>query len=210
MVTDSSTSQPPAATLRMTMVKRRRPPVLYFLVRLWYTCPERKVRPVKTWIQKHTIIATLIPVLLVMVMIFCFSAQNGQDSGQVSGRITRFVLGMFVPDFDTWTAEMQAEVCSTVGLVVRKLGHFTEFFLLGFTLMLHIDAIGKKITLKLPWLIAWGVGTLYAVTDELHQGFVGGRHPAIMDVCIDSSGVVAGVLIIMLILRQIRRRTAQK
>lgn len=159
----------------------------------------------KNWIQKHTVLATLIPVLLVMVMIFCFSAQNGQDSGQVSGEITRFVVRLFAPEFDTWTAQMQEEVCGTVGLIVRKLGHFTEFFLLGFTLLLHIDAIGKKTPVKLPWLIAWGIGTLYAVTDELHQGFVGGRHPAVLDVCIDSSGVIAGVLVMFLILRKLQK-----
>ncbi|MBE6947708.1 MAG: VanZ family protein [Ruminococcaceae bacterium] len=164
----------------------------------------------KRWIQKHAILATLIPVLLVMLMIFCFSAQNGQDSGQFSGKITRFVVRLFVPEFDTWTAQMQDEVCSTVGLVVRKLGHFTEFFLLGFFLLLHIDAIGKKVTLRLPWLIAWGIGTLYAVTDELHQGFVGGRHPAILDVCIDSSGVIAGLLAMLVILWKIRRGSVQK
>ena len=164
----------------------------------------------KTWIQKHTILATLIPVLLVMIMIFCFSAQDGQDSGQLSGEITRFVVRLFVPEFDTWTAQLQEEVCDTVGLIVRKLGHFTEFFLLGFTLLLHIDTIGKKITVKFPWLIAWGVGTLYAVTDELHQGFVGGRHPAVWDVCIDSSGVLAGVLVMLAILWKIRERQMQK
>ncbi|MBO5323605.1 MAG: VanZ family protein [Oscillospiraceae bacterium] len=157
----------------------------------------------KAWVQKHTIIATLIPVLLVMLMIFCFSAQNGQESGQVSGEITRFVVRLFAPDFDTWTAQMQDEVCGNVGLVVRKLGHFTEFFLLGFFLMLHVDAIGRKTAMTLPWLIAWGVGTLYAVTDELHQGFVGGRHPAIIDVCIDSCGVIVGVLVMLVLLRRL-------
>lgn len=164
----------------------------------------------KAWIQKHTILATLIPVLLVMLMIFCFSAQDGQDSGQLSGQVTRFVVRLFVPQFDTWTAQMQDEVCGTVGLVVRKIGHFTEFFLLGFTLLLHIDAIGKKITVKFPWLIAWGVGTLYAVTDELHQGFVGGRHPAVLDVCIDSSGVAVGVLAMLVILWKIKTHRRQK
>ena len=159
----------------------------------------------KAWIQKHTILATLIPVLLVMVMIFCFSAQSGEDSGQVSGRITRFVVRLFVPEFDTWTAQTQEEICDTVGLVVRKLAHFTEYFLLGLTLLLHMDAIGRKITVKLPWLIAWAIGTLYAVTDELHQGFVGGRYPALVDVCIDSSGVVAGVLVMLAIFWKIRR-----
>ena len=164
----------------------------------------------KAWIQKHTIIATLIPVLLVMLMIFCFSAQNGQESGQLSGQITRAVVRLFVPEFDAWSGQTQDEVCRTVGLIVRKLGHFTEFFLLGFTLMLHMDAISKAVTLRLPWLMAWGIGTLYAISDELHQSFVGGRHPAVTDVCIDSSGVIAGVLVMLFVFRKIRRQKMQK
>ena len=160
----------------------------------------------KRWIKEHRILATLIPVLLVMGMIFCFSAQTGEDSGSLSGEITRFVVRLFVPDFDAFASQTQEEICATVGLVVRKMAHFSEFFLLGFCLMLHIDAIGRKITLKLPWLMAWGVGALYALTDEFHQMFVGGRHPALLDVVIDSAGVLAGVLVMLAILHREKKK----
>ena len=162
----------------------------------------------KTWMKKYSIFLTLILVLLVMVMIFGFSSQNGEESGSLSQAIARFVVRIFAPDFDTWTAAMQEEVCDTVGLVVRKTAHFAEYFLLGICLMLHLDAIGGKIAVKLPWLISWGIGTLYALTDEWHQGFVGGRQPAILDVTIDSCGVAVGVLVLVLILGQ-RNRTRQ-
>lgn len=160
----------------------------------------------KRWVEKNRIFATLIPVLLVMGVIFCFSAQTGEDSGSLSEEITRFVVRLFVPDFDTWAPQAQNEIYETVGFVVRKLAHFSEFFLLGFCLMLHIDAIGRKITLKLPWLMAWGIGTLYALTDEIHQMFVGGRHPAALDVTIDSAGVIAGVLVMLALLRREDKR----
>lgn len=156
----------------------------------------------KTWLRKRPVIATLIPVVLVMVMIFCFSAQNGSQSGQLSGRITRWVLGLVIWDFDVWSPEQQSQLVSTVGLVIRKMGHFSEFFLLGFFLLPHVRAVGKRITVHLPWLWSWGFGTLYAITDELHQGFVGGRVPAVLDVCIDSSGVIVGVLAVWLLLRR--------
>jgi VanZ family protein len=160
---------------------------------------------VKRWIEEHRILATLILVLLVMAMIFGFSAQTGEASGRLSDRIARFLVQLVSPDFDTWTAAMQEEICSIVGLVVRKAAHFTEYALLGLCLMLHLDAIGKKIVIKLPWLISWGIGTLYALTDEWHQGFVGGRHPAILDVTIDSCGVAVGVLVLVLLLRRRNR-----
>ena len=42
---------------------------------------------------------------------------------------------------------------------------------------------------------AWAAGTLYAVTDEIHQLFVPGRACAPLDMLIDSAGVAAGVII---------------
>ena len=66
--------------------------------------------------------------------------------------------------------------------------------------MLHIAQIQKKTAVCLPVLWAWGIGTLYAASDEFHQGFVAGRGPSIVDVTIDSAGVIAGVLFLAWIL----------
>ena len=50
-------------------------------------------------------------------------------------------------------------------------------------------------------LIAWGIGTLYAVSDEIHQVFIDGRSCELRDIAIDAGGVLLGVLIIHLIWR---------
>ena len=154
----------------------------------------------RVWIQKHSIVLTLLLVIAVMVMIYCFSAQTGEESGAMSGRITRWVLSLVVPDFDTWAAETQENLLYVVGFIIRKLAHFTEYALLGFSLLLHITQLRKKLSVRLPLLWAWGIGTVYAASDEIHQAFVGGRGPAVTDVMIDSAGVIAGVLILVWIL----------
>ena len=46
----------------------------------------------------------------------------------------------------------------------------------------------------LPWL----TGTLYAVTDEIHQYFVPGRSCEFRDICIDSAGVLCGIFCLCL------------
>jgi VanZ family protein len=52
---------------------------------------------------------------------------------------------------------------------------------------------------------AWGVPLLlciaYAATDEIHQGFVQGRHPSPADVGIDTLGAIAGLAVYTLIVR---------
>jgi VanZ family protein len=68
-------------------------------------------------------------------------------------------------------------------LVLRKLAHATEYALLGFLLL---RALGRE-----RWALALGVG--YAVSDEIHQHFVSGRHGAPIDVVIDAIGVTFGV-----------------
>ena len=71
-------------------------------------------------------------------------------------------------------------------LVLRKLAHATEYAILGFLLL---RAVGRE-----PWALALGVA--YAVSDEVHQHFVAGRHGAPLDVVIDAIGVTVGVFLL--------------
>lgn len=160
----------------------------------------------RRWLEKHSIALTLILVVAVMLMIFCFSAQTGEESGAMSGSITIWLVRLFQPDFDNMPEESRESLCYIVGLIIRKLAHFSEYALLGLALQIHIRQIQKRITILCPWLWAWGVGTVYAITDEVHQGFVAGRGPAVVDVMIDSAGVIAGVAVLMLVLH-IRRQS---
>ena len=155
----------------------------------------------RNWMKKHSILLSLLLVLAVMVMIYCFSAQTGEESGALSGRLTRWVVGLVVPGLEDMDPVARENLLNTVGLIVRKLGHFTEFALLGFSLMLHICQLQKKWSVRLPLWWAWGIGALYAASDEFHQSFVGGRGPSVWDVMIDSGGVIAGVLLMVLILQ---------
>jgi len=60
------------------------------------------------------------------------------------------------------------------------------------------------------FLISWALTTLYAASDEFHQLFVPGRSGEIRDVCIDSVGAIAGVLIGILILSRLSARKVKK
>ncbi len=81
-------------------------------------------------------------------------------------------------------------------LILRKCAHMTEFGLLWF---LWWRALGYG-SRAIPAAIA----IAYAITDEIHQGFVEGRHAAISDVLIDS----AGVLIAIAVAHAVRKRRA--
>jgi VanZ family protein len=74
----------------------------------------------------------------------------------------------------------------TWDLVLRKLAHTTEYAVLGFLLL---RAIGRQV----PAVLA---GVAYAISDEIHQTFVPGRHGAVYDVAIDTVGVLVGVYVV--------------
>ena len=76
--------------------------------------------------------------------------------------------------------------------ILRKGAHVLEYAILG---ALLLRALGREA----PAFVA---GIAYAVTDEIHQHFVGGRHASPVDVAIDSCGVVLGVVVVQLAARR--------
>lgn len=148
---------------------------------------------------------SLLAVIAVAVMIFLFSAQEGEDSAELSKGMTLWLLSVLVPGFRDFTDAQKLAYLARFGHVVRKGAHFSEYALLAFTLAVHLHyVISRRIALK-----SWGIATLYAGTDELHQMVVDGRGPAVMDVCIDSAGALAGALVgvaLILIWRRYKKR----
>ena len=71
-------------------------------------------------------------------------------------------------------------------LVLRKLAHVVEYAVLGGLLF---RAVAHEPTAVL-------LGSLYAVTDEVHQAFVPGRDGSPLDWLLDTVGAAAGVLIL--------------
>jgi VanZ family protein len=76
----------------------------------------------------------------------------------------------------------------TWDMLLRKAAHMTEYAILG---ALLVRALGRE----LPAFLA---GVAYAVTDEIHQHFVEGRHAAAIDVALDSVGVAVGIYLLRL------------
>ena len=155
-----------------------------------------------------------------MVVIFVFSSQSGELSSSTSGFFTDIAIDIFVPDFDAYDIIEQEEIVTLTSFIIRKTAHFAEFAILScFTFVtalsklwiwrtdgyISISAkqarsdIFKSCRLK-SGLWAYIFSTLYAVTDEFHQGFIDARVPAVTDVLIDSAGALFGALFITLVI----------
>jgi hypothetical protein len=105
------------------------------------------------------------PPLLVMAVIFYFSSQ---ESGGAHG---------------------------VLELLLRKLGHVTEYAVLTFCWWRALRGLGGSRENRVTIALAVAVALVYSASDEFHQTFVRGRHGTPVDVLIDSIGMtIAAVL----------------
>ncbi len=156
--------------------------------------------------RSYWLILSWVFVLSVAAMIFIFSAQEGAESSQISSGITQWLLHLLYPRYDQLSPADKNTLLGSWQFALRKAAHFSEFALLGISLKL----LFRLLVRQKPSLLAWIVGTLYACTDELHQTVVSDRAGMWQDVCIDSAGVLFGVLAVLLILSLRKRRKKVK
>lgn len=132
-----------------------------------------------------------VPVLLtVMVMgiIFLFSSQRAEQSNAVSVFVTERIVKL-LPQTRELEAAEQEKLVKKWNSRVRKYAHITIFFVLGMTVCVWL--LRRGINWK-RYVAVLFICFLYAVSDELHQMFVGGRGPMIKDVGIDFLGSMLG------------------
>ena len=132
--------------------------------------------------------------IFMLCMIFSFSAQTGEESGNLSYEISYKIVEIKNNiTGENKTAEELAASADAIHFYVRKAAHMTEYFVLALTILvpLYLNGMRGKV-----WLMTTaGLGVIFASLDEYHQSFVGGRGPSVRDVCIDGVGILAAVFL---------------
>jgi VanZ family protein len=120
-----------------------------------------------------------VPVLLWMSFIFWMS--TGTFSAQNTSMIIEPILYFLMPS-------ISPEKIAMIHGLMRKLGHVTEYFILGILLFRAFSSGSKKLR-NLRWAFySLLVVVLYAAGDEFHQLFIPTRTASLCDVGIDSLG----------------------
>ncbi len=136
-----------------------------------------------------------LPAILLMIVIFYFSNQPAEISADLSGGISYQVVSLAVSiTGQNWSNEEIFLLAEKMDYPIRKLAHLTEYTLLGMTIALGViyGSHWNKYNRKRQYFLVQVIGSLYAVSDEIHQLFVFGRAGRISDVLIDSVGVLVG------------------
>jgi len=154
-------------------------------------------------VSKKMYLLSLLPVLLMMILIFSFSAKTATESDGTSSVIARKVLKVIeMVRGDIADGQMDAAL-ATINHIVRKTAHATEYAILAILVANHLRVILVPIR-RLFWYTV-PLCALYAASDEFHQLFVEGRSGRFTDVCIDTAGAAAGTLLFMLLLYFLKR-----
>ena len=152
---------------------------------------RRKTEIQKLW-NKIRRPLTFLPAVCIACLIFGFSSQTGTESSSLSMRVTEaFVRAADQIAGTHWEEEEIREKAEQYNLYVRKAAHMTEYALFAAAVFLPLGGCGLRGRRRI--LAALLISAAFAVGDEWHQSFVGGRMPAPRDVGIDCAGAGIGI-----------------
>ena len=153
---------------------------------------------------KINILRAILIILLIMVFIaiFNFSSQDGEKSGTLSREVTNRVT-KDIKSIQELEENKKEEVLSKIEHIIRKIAHFSIYTLVGILMMSLMSTYNLKQIKRIG--ISFGVGVLYAISDEFHQSFTPDRTPLATDVCIDSCGVIVGIIIVIILLKLVQK-----
>ena len=142
--------------------------------------------------MKKNILRTILLIVIILIsgVIFGFSAQDGEESGGISKKVVLVVADILK------IKQGDIEKFIQVGEpIVRKLAHFGIYTVLGIASMAFLVTFNISKARQTLITTIWGI--LYASTDEFHQTFIDGRNGSILDVILDTSGVIFGIAIVL-------------
>ena len=130
-------------------------------------------------------------VMFWMILIYFFSQQTVDESIKLSSVPTMVFSELLELLFPNSAFEEEY-----IHHIVRKLAHFTIYFILGI-LVSYLLNVGKRKGKKIIF-IAVICCLLFAISDETLQLFIYGRGAQVTDVLIDISGASLGILFVYL------------
>lgn len=132
-------------------------------------------------------------ILIWMITVFIFSNEKATESKVTSRKVTiaivQAISGKDISDNE--------KLLVSVDKIVRKLAHYTLYTVGGVLIISFAYTMDKTQKEKILYSLAFGI--CFVITDEVHQLFVPGRTGRLLDVGIDTLGIITGILIFLII-----------
>ena len=142
--------------------------------------------------------------LALYMLIFGFSAQDGEQSGSLSQMISEKCVE-FINTLSGrhWSRVFMENLAEYFEHPIRKLAHFSEYACMGVLIFVilsqWLERGKRRYLLNVLWVF------LSAAADEFHQYFVPGRYASFADVCLDTCGGIFGILLCLLVIKMISK-----
>lgn len=142
-----------------------------------------------------------------MLVIFWFSAQPATESSEMSGSISYRVIRVCDETFNMGlTEDERIEWAERIDMPIRKGAHMAEYAVMGILMALFL--LGYRQIEGRTYVLAFAGSVCYAASDEIHQLFVTGRAGRVSDVCIDAVGATIGLIMLSILVKALRKRSA--
>lgn len=150
---------------------------------------------------KKTIYTTLL--IFWMIIIFLFSNQDAAKSESTSDKVTLGIINITEAITNQKIQEEKRnDLIEETRFLIRKLAHFTLYFILGIFVYLTLHSYSIERILLISIFFCF----LYACSDEIHQMFSDGRAAQLLDVLIDTLGASIGILLIFMLNKKLKIR----
>ena len=160
---------------------------------------KERIKKINSWIL----------VIIWMIIIFMFSNMDTIKSNGTSKEMINKVVETTIETSnnigiieETPTEEEKQNIINNLNLPLRKIMHFTEYLILS---LLLLNALTKT-KIQNKYFITIIICFIYAITDEYHQTFIDGRTGQFIDVLIDTTGSILGLIIYNKIIQKETKR----
>ena len=159
--------------------------------------------------MNKTVIKVIFGILVItwMITVFTLSNEPADTSSNTSGNTIRAIINLF-PNIRNMSENEKEQIVSDLQPIARKLAHFSLYTVGGILIYNFINTFNLKSNKK--FIFSFLIGGVYAISDEFHQLFVPGRSGELRDVCIDSSGVLLGIFIMILLIKLYEKNCRKK
>ena len=160
---------------------------------------KERIKKINSWIL----------VIIWMIIIFMFSNMDTIKSNGTSKEMINKVVDTTIETSnnigiieETPTEEEKQNIVNNLNLPLRKIMHFTIYLFLS---LLLLNALTKT-KIQNKYFITIIICFIYAITDEYHQTFIDGRTGQFIDVLIDTTGSILGLIIYNKIIQKETKR----
>lgn len=137
-----------------------------------------------------------IPAVLIVVLIFVLSSQNGDNSKETSGNFARVVADRTRLEVDYNDIE-NLQNFDAFNQFIRTLAHMTEYAVLSLCVGLAVSVNGFKGKMRFIYMCL--LSGMVSVLDEFYQIFIPGRYGDLIDIFFDCFSVFVVAVITYLL-----------